>query len=846
MAKDDPNVEPGKALATLASIGASSAATEDAPIPGVTAGRTTWPILGVLGVGGMGEVLRVHDAKLGRVLALKLIKSERAGHSGTVARFLEEARTTAQLQHPGIVPVHELGQMPDGRWYFTMQEVRGRTLADVIAAVHRASPLDRWANAEGFSFRRLIDAFHAVCEAVAYAHRRGVVHRDLKPENVMLGEFGEVFVVDWGLAKPIGAPPTAPGAMPRFEEDESALISASSRHATRPGAIAGTPAYMAPEQARGEGASVDARSDVYALGAVLFEIVEGRPPFDGATRDDVVSRVVLGPSPRLGQSLRPVPEDLVEICARAMSRDRFDRYPDAQALAHDVAAWLDGERDRERALGIALRAEALGPEAQVLRTRATAFAARAKQALDQLPSWVDDAKRRPAWAIEDEASALFARADRLELEAEGLLHGALAVDPTLPEAHAALALRELARHATAEAERDDRAAARAELLLRDHTARLPVDHPVRARASRWLAGEGLLTLHTDPPGAVVALHRYETVDRRLVPRFVREIGRTPLDAVQLPIGSYLAVLRLQGRPDVRYPVHVRREVHSDGVRPGGASPTPIAIPTHLAEDDVYVPAGWFVSAGDPDALGPAPAFPLWADGFVMKRFPVTLGQFLEFLNDLAAQGRESEALASAPRAGTGAFGVVGDLLVGRTKGGRFELVRDGQGDLWQETWPAIHIDWLGAVAYAAWEASRTGLPWRLASEWEREKAARGVDGRFFPWGDARESAWSATFDGRPCPVPVTAFPIDESPYGVRGLAGNVRDWCLDRFVKESHPSGPIVDVSMAPLSDDPGERRAIRGGTWSNHSSMMRSASIMRNEVGMRSASQGLRLVRSI
>jgi serine/threonine protein kinase len=226
--------------------------------------RDRYEDLGLLGQGGMGEVRRVRDRELNRVVARKQVRAD-AASPAALARFVEELQTTAQLQHPGIVPVYDAGRTADGGVYFTMKEVRGRELGAVIRAVHGASGEGWGVTADGWSLRRVVGAVAQAAQAVGYAHERGVVHRDLKPANVMVGSFGEVLVMDWGLAKVRGG---AEG------EVEDAVEVERTRGATRVGRVVGTPAYMPPEQARGEPA--DARSDVYALGAMLYEALTGR------------------------------------------------------------------------------------------------------------------------------------------------------------------------------------------------------------------------------------------------------------------------------------------------------------------------------------------------------------------------------------------------------------------------------------------------------------------------------------------------------------------------------------------------------------------------------------------
>src|SRR5262249_20488378 len=259
--------------------GGGAAASPGAGVPAGGAGRHQ--LLDPIGRGGMGAVLRGHDPDLGRELAVKVLLPQHRGNRGLVRRFLEEAQICGQLQHPGVPPVHELGRLDDGRPYFTMKLVRGRTLAALLA--ERPDPA-----AERPHFLAI---FEQVCQTVAYAHEKGVLHRDLKPANVMVGRFGEVQVMAWGLAKvltPAGRGREAPETAPA--EEPSVVQTAGSGPAgpqTQAGEVLGTFAYMPPEQARGEAGWLDERCDVFSLGAVLCAVLTGRPPYTGPDREAV-------------------------------------------------------------------------------------------------------------------------------------------------------------------------------------------------------------------------------------------------------------------------------------------------------------------------------------------------------------------------------------------------------------------------------------------------------------------------------------------------------------------------------------------------------------------------------
>jgi serine/threonine-protein kinase len=284
--------------------------------------------------GGIGQVWLARDEDIGRDVALKELRPDRGDSPSAAARFLEEAKVTGQLEHPGIVPVYELVQPREGQPCYAMRFVGGRTLADAIKDYHRrrqageVGPLD---------LRQLLSAFVGVCNAVAYAHSRGVLHRDLKPHNVALGDFGEVLVLDWGLAKVVGKPEEPTSLLPVSVGQED------SREETRQGQVLGTPAYMAPEQAEGRVDLMDPRSDVYGLGAVLYEVLAGEPPFGGSDTPEVLKRVVQEPPVPPRQRVAATPLALQAVCLKALAKEREGRYASARELAREVEHFLADE-----------------------------------------------------------------------------------------------------------------------------------------------------------------------------------------------------------------------------------------------------------------------------------------------------------------------------------------------------------------------------------------------------------------------------------------------------------------------------------------------------------------------
>ncbi|MFO0625387.1 MAG: serine/threonine-protein kinase [Polyangiales bacterium] len=439
--------------------GVVSAATAAAP-------RTPLPAryvdLGVLARGSFGEVRRVRDVALDRVLVLKLLHADLAHLAAVRWRFSAEIRVTAALQHPGVVPVYDHGELADGRLWYAMKEVRGTTFGAIFTDLHAAaSPAGFAVTPGGWTFRRVVDAFARVVQTVAYAHRRGVVHRDLKPENLMAGEFGEVLVMDWGLARRVDqAEPDAP---------EGALSGPRGADLTQHGDVLGTPAYMPPEQAMGARDQHGPPSDVYALGAILYHLLAGRAPYAGGARE-VVQQVRAGPPMPIDDAVAngpPVPDELRRACERAMVRDAGVRCT-ADALATELLAWLDGVRRREQAVAALEAARATEAEMGALRAKAAEATRAARATWATLRAFDPVEAKRPAWDLEDEAEATGRAVALAEARWIQGVHGALSLDPELPEAHDALA--EHYRGALVEAERERRTldAARAEAMLRAH------------------------------------------------------------------------------------------------------------------------------------------------------------------------------------------------------------------------------------------------------------------------------------------------------------------------------------------------------------------------------------------
>lgn len=741
-----------------------------------------------IATGGMGEVIRVQDLLLQSTVAMKVALPHVMENAILRHRFSDEARLTAQLQHPGIIAVHDLGSLPDGSLYFTMEEVRGRTLAEGDLALRDA----------------LAALLHAA-RALGYAHEQGIVHRDVKPDNVMVAAYGEVRVMDWGLARRLDEP------------DLLADLDSDGRGdgRTEIGEIVGTIPWIAPEQAQGERDAIGPEADVYGLGALLYRLLTGRPPYVGP---DALRALLDGPPPPISDG----PARLVALCNEAMDRTPWRRPLTGSRFAERLQSWIN----EERAMDLVRGAQALAPEVAALRQRA-AEVDQAIAAMGNTPPHAPVAVKLPMWRAEDEAQDLRRRARLVEIEMVQRLRSALNGAPDLPEAHGLLAAFHADRLVDAKRRGDADAALEHEALLRVHD---------RGEHRAWLEGKGRLTLLSDPP-AHVAWSTFKLRDRRLVPVPAGDLGQTPLRGVALPLGSHVLTLTAPHCAPIRIPVLVERGGACDMTPPGARSEVTHRLPrdSELGPDDVYVASGWFHAYGDPGAPDPLPPQRVWVDAFVIHRHPVTVARWCAFLDSVP----DPERWIPQDHASEVALPV-------RQESGRWVPDRStarGQPDV-----PITGVSWWAARAFAACEAERTGLPWRLPHDLEWEKAARGVDGRHLPWGHHAEPRWARVVTSEAGPAEIASvndYPLDEGPYGVRGQAGNVRDWCGNRYARSGVEDGSdrvIVDAAWRPKASD---FVLMRGGAYTTTPRQMRAAGRFADPPHQTYRSLGLRLCRS-
>lgn len=776
----------------------------DAPMSmGALPGQLPGPRYSVvepLGRGGVGKVVASLDREIGRVVALKTLRQGRDAEPHVVRRFLHEARITAKLEHPNIVPVYDLGALPEGEPYYTMRIVKKQSLGDV---------LDRPALRAQWPQVRLLGAFVQVCRALAYAHSRGVLHGDIKPDNILLGDFGEVYLADWGLARV------------DLSSEMRTSLSDSSPPPEFTAPTGGTPGYLAPEVALGKWEEVDQRSDLFALGVILYEILTGKHPFglgtDYATllaayeRDPVPPRELVPGCPLL----------LEDVCLQLLSKEPDRRPRSAGDVATEVEAFLEGakekERRREEARRLCEQSKLPVQRYHELDAEQRHLASVVRQVLKEIEGWEPVERKRAAWRIEDrvaeaEREEALALAQSIELFTK-----ALGYDAECVEAHRGLADLYWSRARRAETER--RAATQI------YYEALVLEHDVDGKYASLIRADARLSLASSPAGAHVVAQRYTERDRVLVPGEERSLGRTPFENARLEPGSYLITVRSPGHRDARYPLLLKRGAHHE------------ATVNLYAEDAigpgfVYVPGGAVTIGGDTDAIDAIARQEVAVGDFAIAEFPVTIREYCQFLDEL--QTLDSDQVEKrAPHDMRGSEGMVvrqgphgWEPMEQMIEGEARKLFPIEEGHLWKL--PVHLVDWFDAREYCRWLSKKRGQQLRLPTEAEWEKAARGTDGRCYPWGDKFDPTFCLMRDSRPFlqqPEPVGSLPTDMSPYGVRDMAGGMREWVGDIFGEKT-----LAELDAEPEPNPDTERsesgwRMVRSGSWNTDRSWVRCAS---------------------
>ena len=582
---------------------------------------------------------------------------------------------------------------------------------------------DAVSEARPFPLEARLRTMTQVAGAVGAAHAQGVVHGDLHPGNVALGEDGAVQVLDWGAPQGDG--------------------------------FSGSPGYASPAQLRG--ATPTAACDVHALGALLFELILLRP-LRARRHDEDLGRFLA----RIGAEPAPLPDGMP---LRGLVEAALRGEIDAVGLADALRAHRSG----------AATAAARADSAEQLVARAWEGVAQLREYVERIaqeekvlvvqrakvPGHAPVEQKRPLWEAEERAEALRLERRRAWQDAADAAVRAseLAEDDAAPREVLAELWWERMHAAETEGRRVDAALAAERVRRWDD-----------GRYVRILDAPARLSLRCDVPGATAVLSRYDTTPRIYDLQEVRRVS-LPVDTLQLPPGSWRVDVQAEGRTTTHLPVLLRRlQHHRADVR--------LFTPEEIGDGWCYVPAGPFKLGGDAGARQPLdPCEPTVGDRFI-TRTCVTSAEWLEFLDDLDPEEAARHVPGEAGLfAGFQAFWARGD-------DGRWRLP-----DGWNPRWPVFAVALDNAEAYAAWRSRREGRTVRLPTEEEWEKAARGVDGRVYPWGDGFDPTFAhmrQSRPGPPRPAEVAAYPVDTSPYGVRDMAGGLREWTASIYDEGSH------------------------------------------------------------
>ena len=634
--------------------------------------------------------------------------------------FVEALRRQASLQHPNIQPIYELGTRADGLPFFASARPLKRNLANLL----------KESASRPQSLHFLLEILLDVARALSFAHSQGLTHRDLRPNQIGIGDFGERRVQGWFRSLRLG----------EFQEPELQA---------RLEPINNCLGFLAPERLRGGLAVCGEAADVWSLGAILYAILNHRPPLMGRSREELLAQLKTK-QPALSP---PGPERLQELCLASLCLEEEARSFDARSFATALESFLEGSQLKKRRLEemerrlteAEQRAERFSHSCEELH-RACFAEGRAR--LLKINSLASQKEQREAWRLQEQAEREFGEAEEAYLHALSLLPR---YNPNHP------GFQHLQRCALSYVERG---------LLR-----LPRGHLRSESGALGLKGRGRLPASLDlqlsKPGTRIDLHNYKDEQGTLSLGPGRSLGLSPLPPLRLPPGPLLLLLKQEGRSfSLALDLKAGEQLYLK-----------VFLPDEQPEDCIFIPAGPFKvgllgrMAPESDAL---PGGRCRLPGYFLKRRPLSFGEYKPFLDHLC-QRNPTEAKARAPRP------FISSPPFWHPIEGRYPLpFTTPTGRCWSAEHPLSGISPDDAHAYLNWRSRRDGLKWRLPTELEWEKAARGAEGRIYPWGERPEPSFCdhlSADGGEMMPAPLGAHPRDRSVYGVECLAGGVREYC---------------------------------------------------------------------
>jgi serine/threonine protein kinase/formylglycine-generating enzyme required for sulfatase activity len=751
-----------------------------------------------IGLGGIGTVMSAYEPQLDRDLAIKMLRPAYRDNRNSINRFIQEARATAHVAHPNIVPVYELGIFKEIGPFFTMKRVEGVTLQHVLKRLDE----NEEKYVKKYTLRELLNVFISICHGVAYAHSKNIIHRDLKPANIMLGDYGEVMVMDWGLVKKADhatrKTKTPPVLLANTEEESLRTID---------GEVTGTPAFMSPEQACGHNDAVDIQSDIYCLGAVLYTILtRQRSPFpSGLNTREILQLCAEGKiiSPRKRMPKLKIPKELNAITMKAMSLEKKQRYATVLELLHDVRSYLDhypvsAYSDPLHISFIkACKRRPMIPTtvAAAIITLAIAFGFQIydrnerfnyylKQANENILSGdmmysrgksvikrLTELRQTGNIADENKIIELNKQLDKFNTSlnnyynvAEGFLGKIDIAGARLKMVNSKLGYIMKNKIYYSLLAGDYQTTKRLIELMRLN--RRPESYQmVRQNATLYKKmnlvyyNEGTINIETVPIKSQVKLT--ELPDEQMVSDSMDEtesklLGTAPIENITVTAGSYLISMQNKRSNMISYPLLVE---------PGDIIHQQIYIPATIPKDMVYIPAGNYYTGATAQERRKK-----YLSGFFIKKHEVTFAEYLRFWKKLRDPDKKQRYRS---------------MLLLDQNSRRLAPAWDNNLKLCPQLkpeYPVSGISHEAAEAYCRWISSQRHRSCMLPSAEQWEKAARGVDGRKYIWGNYLQNKNALIPENNfaakkyPFGAPAEKFSLDRSIYGVYEMAGNVREY----------------------------------------------------------------------